>query len=80
MIELAHASGVCPHFSQDGKEVEKTVFIGPIRIFVEAKEGGLTTHDLVIGCNWYRGCETKGCGYSWVSRQERKKMQARVPA
>jgi len=73
MIELAHASMPCPHYTQDGEELEKTVIVGPIRIFEAFKEDGQKSYDLVIGCNMFRYCENYNCGYSWVSRQERKK-------
>ncbi len=78
MIELMHSSVVCPNYTVDGKEVEKTVIVGPIRIFESSKEDGQKSFDLVIGCSLFRFCENKGCAYSWVSRMERKKMLAQV--
>ena len=75
MIELAHASVVCPHFAQGGVEFERTAIIGTIRIFEVIKDNGDKVYDLVIGCNWFRNCENVGCGYSWVSRQESKKRK-----
>ncbi|KKM97001.1 hypothetical protein LCGC14_1172350 [marine sediment metagenome] len=72
MIELAHAVVVCPHFTLDGAQVEKTVVIGPIRIFEDFMEAGKKSYDLVIGCNRFRYCEDNHCAYSRVSRLERK--------
>ena len=80
MIEVNHNSMVCPHFTQDGMEFEKTVVIGPIRIFEEYREEGQKVYDLVIGCNYFRNCQNMDCGYSWVSRQERKKSVSQVPS
>ncbi len=57
----------------------KTVIVGPIRIFESAKEEGQKAFDLVIGCNYFRGCENKQCAYSWVSRLERKNIVRQVP-
>lgn len=78
MIELTHASMVCPHFTIGGEALEKTVIIGPIRIFENLREDGQKSYDLVIGCNMFRDCENGHCGYSWVSRQERKKRLGQV--
>jgi hypothetical protein len=73
MLELAQSSLVCPHYTRDGQELEKTVIIGPIRIFEETRGEGQTSYDLVIGCSLFQFCENKNCAYSWVSRMERKK-------
>ena len=78
MIDLQHASMPCPHFSIDGKEEEKTVIVGPIRIFETERDEKQKSYDLVIGCNMFRGCENKLCAYSWVSRQQRKQLVEQV--
>jgi len=78
MIEVVHASMVCPHYTLDGKEVEKVVIVGPIRIFEDLKESGQKSFDLVIGCNLFRYCENRQCAYSWVARLERKRIAAQV--
>jgi len=78
MIEVTHSSMACPQYMVDGKEVEKTVIVGPIRIFESLKEDGQKSFDLVIGCNYFRGCENKQCAYSWVSRLERKNIARQV--
>ncbi len=78
MIELVHASVVCPNYRVDGEEVEKTVIVGPIRIFESLKDDGQKSYDLVIGCSFFRFCENGNCAYSWVSRLERKKIAAQV--
>ena len=78
MIELVQSSMACSHYTEDGKEVEKTVIVGPIRIFESIKEEGQKAFDLVIGCNYFRGCENKQCAYSWVSRLERKNIVRQV--
>ncbi len=72
MIELAHSAVVCPHFTKDGVELERTVIIGPIRIFEDFADVEKKSYDLVIGCNRFRYCEDKDCAYSRVSRLERK--------
>ena len=78
MIELVHSSMVCPHYTVDGQEAEKTVIVGPIRIFESLKDDGQKSFDLVIGCNFFRYCENRKCAYSWVSRLERKNMARQV--
>ena len=78
MIELVHSSMVCPNYKVDGKEMEKTVIVGPIRIFESIKDEGQKAYDLVIGCNLFRFCESKSCAYSWVSRMERKRIAGQV--
>ena len=78
MIELMHAAAVCPNYTVDEKEVEKTVIIGPIRIFESTKDEGQKSYDLVIGCSFFRFCENKRCSYSWVSRLERKRIAGQV--
>ena len=78
MIELAHSSVVCPHYTRDGQEREKTVIVGPIRIFETLKNEGVKSFDIIIGCNFFRYCENRSCGYSWVSRQERKRALEQV--
>ncbi len=72
MISVSHSSMKCPHFTSEGVELDRTVIIGPIRIFEDIQQSGQKVCDLVIGCNMYRNCENTDCGYSWVSRQERK--------
>lgn len=53
------------NFTQDGKEIDKTVIIGPIRIFESYKvDGGIKVYDLVIGCNLFCYYENYNCGYS----------------
>ncbi len=79
MIEVNFSSMPCPHYTEDGKEIEKTIVVGPIRLFESSKEAGMKSYDLVIGCNYFRGCENKRCAYSWVSRQERKNIVRQVP-
>lgn len=78
MIEVNFSSMPCPHFTENGKEIEKTVVVGPIRIFESLKEGGQKSYDLVVGCNLFRYCENKKCAYSWVSRMERKSITRQV--
>lgn len=78
MLELTHSSMFCNQFTAGGKEIEKTVIVGPIRIFESLKEEGIKAYDLVIGCNMFRDCENGHCGYSWVSRQERRKRIGQV--
>lgn len=57
MLELAHSSMYCPQFTRELKEIEKTVVIGPIRIFKSYKEdGGIKVYDPVTGCNMFRYC------------------------
>jgi len=78
MLELAYSAVVCPHYILEGKEIEKTVIMGPIRIFETVKEDSVRAHDIIIGCSRFRACEDVNCAYSWVSRMERKKEKEQV--
>jgi len=79
MFELAHASMVCPHYTLDGLEMEKTVIIGPIKIYETVGRDWQKSADLVVGCNFFYDCENMFCAYSRASRQERRKIAEQVP-
>ena len=75
MFVLGQSSLVCPHFTEEGVEREKIVFLGAIKVFEDFTKEGQKSGDLVIGCNRFRNCEDLGCLYSGASRQEQRRKR-----
>lgn len=78
MINIPHNSVTCGSFKTEEAPVEreKTVIIGPIRIFEDFNRNADKAYEIIIGCNMFRVCTNTDCGYSWVSRQRRKESLA----
>ena len=74
MINCNYSAVKCPHYTTTEGESERTVFIGPIKIFEGTRDNGERANDIIGGCNWYQTCEQAGCIYSWAAHQEKRKL------